>query len=96
MFIVILKYVKPLEEIDKYMESHIKFLDKYYSKKKLVFSGKKNPRTGGVIVSNAATKAEIDEIIKEDPFYIHLLAEYEIIEMIPTKWDEKFSSFIEI
>lgn len=96
MFIVILNYIKPLEELDKYMEPHLKFLDKYYSMKKIVFSGKKSPRTGGVIVSNAETREEIEEIIKEDPFYIHSLAEYEVVEMIPTKWDERFSCFIKI
>lgn len=89
-----LNYIKPLEELDKYMKPHLEFLDKYYSMKKLVFTGKKNPRTGGVIVSNVETKEEINEIIKEDPFYIHNLAEYEIVEMIPTKWDERFSCFI--
>jgi uncharacterized protein YciI len=31
MFILLSKYIKPVEEINKELENHIKYLDKYYS-----------------------------------------------------------------
>jgi hypothetical protein len=34
-------------------------------------------------------------IIKEDPFYQNNIADYEITEVIPTKYDEDFACFIE-
>ena len=51
MFIVDLTYVKPLEEVDKNIQEHMLFLDKYYSSGKFLISGRKVPRTGGVIIA---------------------------------------------
>ena len=31
MFILLLNYIKPLEEVDKELENHVKYLEKYYS-----------------------------------------------------------------
>ncbi|VBB07894.1 dimeric alpha-beta barrel [Lucifera butyrica] len=95
MFIVLLKYVKPLEEIDALLPGHIKFLEHQYKKSKFIFSGRRNPRIGGVILVNVDSERELHSILKEDPFYIHKVAEYETIEFIPTKYDPNFKCFID-
>ena len=95
MFIVSLSYKKDISEIEKFIEPHIQFLDKYYAEKKFVFSGRKNPRTGGIILVRNTDKKALSEIIKEDPFYQNGIADYEITEIIPTKYDENFACFIE-
>lgn len=41
MFIVNLTYVKPLEEVEKYLEDHITFLNKYYASNNLSVQGEK-------------------------------------------------------
>lgn len=94
MFIVMVNYIQPLEKVDEFLKSHSEFLDKYYEEKKFIFSGRRNPRVGGVITVNADSKEEVEQIIKEDPFYINNIAKYEIIELQPTKWDERFTCFI--
>lgn len=94
MFILALKYVKTLEEVDKALKAHIEYLEKYYSLKKFVCSGRRNPRVGGVILCNAENMNEVQTIINEDPFYVKEIAEYEIIEFAPTKYAEGFEKFI--
>ncbi|MGD8192714.1 YciI family protein [Brevibacillus ginsengisoli] len=94
MFIVLPKYVKGLEEVDQHMEAHKEFLDKYYQLSKFIVSGRRNPRVGGVILVKAESEVEVLEIIKEDPFYQNQVAEYEIIEFQPTKWDTRFEAFL--
>ncbi len=94
MYILLLKYIKPIEEVEKSLNLHISYLEKYYSLKKFICSGRQNPRTGGVILCNAGDINEVNEIIKEDPFYSRKIAEYEIIEFLPTKYDERFKCFI--
>jgi uncharacterized protein YciI len=94
MFIISLTYKKPIEEIEKHIEEHIAFLEKYYNKNKFIFSGRKNPRIGGIILANNVSENEIVEIIKEDPFHKSELADYEIIEFIPTKYDKRFKVFV--
>ena len=69
-------------------------MDKYYENKKFVFSGRCNPRVGGIILINADTKNEALTIIQEDPFNKNELADYEIIEFMPTKYDKRFGEFI--
>lgn len=94
MFILVLRYVKPLDEVDKELTSHVKYLDKYYSLQKFICSGRRNPRIGGVILCNEKDRKEVENIIKEDPFYIKEIAEYEIIEFSPTKYADGFDNFI--
>ncbi|CAK6481098.1 YciI family protein [Peribacillus castrilensis] len=95
MFLVLVTYTKPLEEVDNSLEDHVMFLNKYYEQKKFVCSGRRNPRIGGVILANVNTSQEMEAIIQEDPFYFRKIAEYEVIEFLPTKFDEKFKVFIE-
>ena len=60
----------------------------------VIRSGRKNPRTGGIILVNEKDKEMVIEIMKEDPFYKNEIAEYEFIEFIPTKFDKKFAYFV--
>ena len=86
MFIIDLNYVVPLEEIDKFMDPHVKYLEKYYDKGVFVVWGHKEPRTGGIILALADTKEEVEKIITEDPFYIHGLAEIMVTEFLTSKY----------
>lgn len=94
MFVLLIKYVKPSEEVDRLLKEHIQYLEKYYQQGKFICSGRRNPRTGGVILANADTVAEIKEIISEDPFLMNKVGEYEIIEFTPTKYSAEFASFV--
>lgn len=95
MFILSLNYIKPIDEVEEYLSSHILFLDKYYSSKNFICSGRKNPRTGGIILCNAENIDEVNAIISEDPFYKEKIAAYEITEFFPTKYADSFKSFIQ-
>lgn len=80
MFVVDLKYIAPLEKIDAAMKEHMVFLKKYYKSNNFIASGRKVPRTGGIILVLAKTLDEAESIIKEDPFVINKLAQYTITE----------------
>jgi uncharacterized protein YciI len=56
MFIIDLNYIVPLEQLDKHMTDHVKFLHKYYKQNVFVASGRKVPRTGGIILVLAKFK----------------------------------------
>jgi len=86
MFIINLTYIVPLEELDQHMAEHVKYLQKYYQKNVFVASGRKVPRTGGIILALAGSSAEIEELIKEDPFYKHGLAQFDITEFLTSQF----------
>lgn len=94
MFILLLSYRKPLEEVMENLDAHCIFLNKYYDRKKFIFSGPRNPRTGGCILCNASDETEIKEIIKEDPFLFKGIADYEVINIELTKYATGFEQFI--
>lgn len=78
MFVLILTYREPLEKVIELLEDHRLYLDKHYAAGHFIASGPQVPRTGGVILCKAANRAEVEEIIKEDPF--NAVADYQIIE----------------
>ncbi len=94
MFVVLVTYKKPLEIVDKYLADHAVFLDQGYEKNYFIVSGRKNPRTGGVIISQLKDRSQLEGILKRDPFHIQEIADYEIIEFIPGKYHSDFSAFI--
>lgn len=93
MFIASLTYVKPLEEVEAHLAAHVAFLERYYQAGKFICSGRKNPRTGGIILMRAKDKEEVEQIIAEDPFRRNHIADYEIIEFFPTKYAPDFQGF---
>ena len=80
MFVVELNYKADLAAIDAQMRPHMAFLKKHYAAGTFVVSGRKIPREGGVIIAAGKTRAEIEAIVKDDPFVKLGLAEYRIIE----------------
>ena len=94
MYLIQVNYIKPLDEVDKYLTAHRAFLDKYYATGNLIFSGSRNPRIGGIILCNAKDRDETWMIIHEDPFCINKIAEYEVIEFKPNKYAKGFEGFV--
>ncbi|PRY14787.1 uncharacterized protein YciI [Pontibacter ummariensis] len=94
MFLILLTFVKPLSEVEKYIDQHVDFLDKNYANKKFIFSGRKAPRTGGVILAYNCSEEEVRELIAQDPFYKHQIANFEVINFQPTKYDKRFEPFL--
>ena len=80
MFVVELIYKVPLAEIDAAMPAHMKFLKKYYASGNFVVSGRKIPRDGGIIIAVADDRAQLEAIMKEDPFCARGLADVRVIE----------------
>lgn len=94
MFVLLVNYKKTLRDVEENLDVHRAYLDKYYTLRKFIFSGRRNPRTGGCILCNAVSEAEVNEIIKEDPFYYKGIADYQVIDVTLTKYAEGFEKFL--
>lgn len=95
MFIVLLTYIKPLDVVDEYLQSHVEYLKEQYKKNNFIASGRKVPREGGVILSRLDSKEKLEEVISQDPFNIAGLAKYEIVEFIPSMTLKEFENLKE-
>ncbi|MHB0951446.1 MAG: YciI family protein [Allorhizobium sp.] len=83
MFILSLTYKKPNEEADRHMESHLAWVKEGYDRGWFLASGRKVPRTGGVILAKG-DRAELEAFVAEDPFVLHGIADYDIVEVAIT------------
>jgi uncharacterized protein YciI len=94
MFIINLNYIVPLEVLDAHMKDHVKFLQKYYKKNVFVASGRKVPRTGGIILALAKSKEEVEQIMGEDPFITNHLAEFSVTEFLTSQVHPDFKKLL--
>jgi uncharacterized protein YciI len=93
MFIITLTYLKPAEEIDALLAAHREFLREQYDNGMFLMSGRMVPRTGGVIIATADSKADIEAVIELDPFNEAGAASYAITEFVPTMTADILSQF---
>lgn len=85
MFIVNITYKVPLEDVDQHLEAHIAFLNRQYELGRFLASGRKVPRTGGIILAKSENTNALLEVLETDPFKSEGLADYEVIEFVPSK-----------
>ena len=84
MFIVTLTYLKPVEEIDALMHDHVEWLKKGYADGLFVASGRRAPRTGGVILARSGDEPALRDALARDPFVIHGAARCDVVEFAPS------------
>ena len=84
MFIVLLTYREPLAEIDRLMSKHVAWLKRHYATGLFIASGRRVPRTGGVILARSGDAAALHAEMQEDPFVAEGAATFELIEFTPS------------
>jgi uncharacterized protein YciI len=94
MILILLRYVKPIEEVEALTAEHRAFLDQLVREGKLVVSGRREPRTGGVLLTTFETEVEAMKRLVDDPFFENGIAEYEAIRFHPTRHDPRFAPFV--
>lgn len=92
MFVLLLSYQAPLEEVDRHLAAHRAFLEHHYAAGRFLVSGRQVPRSGGVILADVPSREDAERIASEDPFSRHGVASYTITEFTPTMWDPRFAA----
>jgi uncharacterized protein YciI len=95
LFIIDLHYLVTLDELEEHMADHVRYLRKYYRKKIFIASGRKVPRTGGIILAVGDSAELIQSIIQEDPFYVHKIAQFTITEFITSQYHPDMEPFVD-
>ena len=95
MFIISITYIVSLEEIDRHLDDHVAYLKEQYDLGNFIASGRKIPRTGGVILSKMNSFEELHDILEKDPFKVNALATYEVIEFMPSMTAKGFENLLD-
>jgi uncharacterized protein YciI len=93
MFAVLVKYTKPLDQVDACLEDHRAYLKANCDAGRFVMAARQVPRTGGLILARAESKEELHKLLDDDPFHRAGVAAYEIIEIVPTVYHPGFAAF---
>lgn len=95
MFIFNLTYVKPIEVLEQVLPRHFQYLEQHYQTREFLCSGRKVPRSGGIILCNVPTREAAEALMVQDPFYTEGIAEYELIEFEATKALDEFRALLQ-
>ncbi len=82
MYVLLVNYLRPLEEVQPLFPAHREFLQRYYASGQFIVSGTREG--GGLIVAKIAGGREaVDAIVAEDPFTVQGMATYEVMPFHP-------------
>lgn len=95
MFIVILNYIKSLDEVDKKRDDHLSFINNYVLEGKFLTVGRQTPPEGGVVIAHNVNRKELENILINDPYYTNKLAEHSIIEFNPKMYANGLEEFLD-
>ena len=83
MFVVLARYTKPAEEVDKLLEEHKAWIGS--NADRILLTAREEPLIGGLILARAGSVEEIWAMIREDPFHAAGVSEYEVREYRPVR-----------
>ncbi|GGF16877.1 YciI family protein [Hymenobacter cavernae] len=94
MFLLVLTYSKPLEEVEPLMAAHMAWVDAQYQNGTFLASGRRVPRTGGIILARATDLGSLEALAATDPFLEAGVAQYDIIEFTLSRTALGFESLL--
>lgn len=95
MFLIDVQYEAQLTEVDAALADHVTFLRQQYQQGVFIVSGRKVPRTGGIILARGVTRDELDAILDSDPFKQQGLARYTVTEFVASMTAVELATFQE-
>ncbi len=93
-FIVDITYLKPYDVVSLTTLEHRAYLQAGYDAGMVLFSGPKEPRSGGIIVARAKTQAELESFFQNDPFQVKGLGAYKFIEFAAVSYQPFLKDWI--
>jgi uncharacterized protein YciI len=84
MFVISLTYTAPLDEVDSHSSEHLAWVAAQKSAGVFLTSGRRIPRTGGILLSPSSLGSQkLAEILAQDPYNVHGVATYDVVEFTP-------------
>jgi uncharacterized protein YciI len=84
MFVVLTRYLRAFELDDPHLLAHRKFLSDQAAAGRVLVSGPRNPRVGGLTLYDMSSESDLQELLSQDPMRIAGMLESEIIEFTAT------------
>lgn len=89
MHIVLLRFAENKEQAGQYLDGHNAWLKRGFDDGVFLLAGSLKPQSGGAIVAHSASRGELEDRVKQDPFVAEHVVSAEILEVAPARADER-------
>ena len=89
MFIVLLKFSGNKSQAGQFMEGHKEWIKRGFDDGVFVLVGSLQPNLGGGILAHNTSLSDLQARVNDDPFVAQNVVSAEIIEITPSKADER-------
>lgn len=90
MYIALLSYTAPRNEVDYALAEHAEWLRSQFAHGLFLVSGKGNEDADQVIISRPCLRGKLDAVLATDPLVLQRLAHYRVIEFSATRTAGEF------
>jgi len=94
MFIVLLKFSSNKAQAGQYMDGHKDWIRRGFDDGIFLLVGSLQPDQGGGIVAHNISRPELEKRVNDDPFVAEKIVNAEILEITPSKIDERLNFLI--
>ena len=94
MFIVLLKFSVNKGQAGQHMEGHKAWIKRGFDEGVFLVAGSLQPNLGGGIVAHNTSLSELQRRVNDDPFVVAHVVSAEILEITPSKTDERLKFLI--
>jgi len=91
MFIVLLKFSDNKGKVSQFMEGHKEWIKRGFDDGVFLLAGSLQPGLGGGILAHETSLADLQARVNEDPFVVENVVSAEILEIAPSKTDERLN-----
>jgi uncharacterized protein YciI len=89
MFVVLLKFSRNKSRAAQFMEGHKEWIKRGFDDGVFLLVGNLQPGLGGGIVAHNTSLADLQNRVNADPFVAEQIVSAEILEIAPSKADER-------
>jgi len=95
MFIVLLKFSENKGQASQFMEGHNEWIKRGFDEGIFLLAGSLQPNSGGGVVAHNISLADLQHRVNDDPFVAENVVSAEILEITPSKTDERLTFLLD-
>lgn len=95
MFMVLLKFSNNKKQASQFMEGHKEWINRGFDDGVFLLAGSLQPDLGGGIVAHNTSLPDLQKRVNDDPFVAENVVTAEIIEIAPSRTDERLKFLLD-
>jgi uncharacterized protein YciI len=94
MFIVLLRFSANKDNAGQFMDGHKDWIARGFNDGVFLMAGTLQPHQGGGILAHNTSLVALQRRVNEDPFVVEDVVSAEVIEIAPSRVDERLTSLL--